>query len=67
MAKKYKTLYLKVPVDVIAPIERIADSQQRTTSGQVVMILKKWLDQCFDVPREDSVGKAGAEPNAVKV
>jgi hypothetical protein len=66
MAKKFKTLYLKVPVDVIAPIERIADSQQRTTSGQVVMILKKWLDQCFDVPRED-VGKAGAEPNALKV
>ena len=67
MAKKYKTLYVKVPVEISKPIENIADKQHRTTSAQVVMILEKWLDQCFDVPREDSVGKAGAEPNAVKV
>jgi hypothetical protein len=43
MAKKFKTLYLKVPVDTIRPIERIADSQHRTTSAQVVMILELWL------------------------
>jgi len=44
MATEFKTVYLKIAVKIMTPIERIADSQHRTTSAQIAMILEGWLE-----------------------
>jgi hypothetical protein len=53
MAKTLKTVYLKLPAEDMRAIERIADSQFRTTSAQVALIIQQWLEKFRELPKPE--------------